>query len=166
MIAGVRGREPPADVLSPTGQMIAGVRGREPPAAITPPVARLALVLALALVLSACGGDDGDPQQAVRDFVEATNARDGDRLCGELLTQEYLEKATGATGDNAEEACKSQLDLIKGLKLKLISVDEPKVDGDSATVRATIATGGQRAPRVFELAKEDGSWKLVGATGS
>jgi hypothetical protein len=133
-------------------------------------VARLALALALALALtvalSACGGGDDakDTQQVVRDFVQATNDRDGDKLCGELLTQEYLEKATGATGDRAEEACKKQLDLITGLKLRLLSVEKAKVDGDKATVRATIATGGQRGRRTFELAKENGRWKLVGAS--
>jgi hypothetical protein len=127
-------------------------------------VARLACLgaLLLALVPAACGGgdDDADARQAVEDFVAATNARDGDQLCGELLTQEYLEKYTGATGDGAEDACQQQLDLIRGLKLRLVSIDEVEVDGDEAVVRATIATGGQRMKRRFGLAKEDGEWKL------
>jgi hypothetical protein len=129
-------------------------------------VARIALVLALAVALSACGGGDDskDAEQAIRDFVQATNDRDGDRLCGDLLSQEYMEKATGATGDKAEDACKQQLDLIKGLKLRLISVGTAKVDGDKAVVRAAIATGGRRSNRRFELAKEDGGWKLVGGS--
>jgi hypothetical protein len=129
-------------------------------------VARLTLVLALAVALSACGGGDDskEAEQAVRDFVQATNTRDGDRLCGELLSQEYMEKATGASGDKAEDACKEQLSLIKGLKLRLVSMGAVKVDGDRATVRATISTGGQRLPRRFQLAKEDGAWKLVGGS--
>jgi hypothetical protein len=124
-------------------------------------------MLASLAAVAGCGGsdDDADVRDTVRAFVAATNQRDGDELCGELLTQDYLEKATGATGDKAEGACKQQLDLITGLKLKLVSVAEPKIDGDEATVRATIATGGRRTPRTFQLAKEDGRWKLVGATG-
>jgi hypothetical protein len=125
----------------------------------------LAVLAALVLALPACGGDDeGDPKQTVRDFVEATNDKDGDRLCGELLTQEYMEKATGATGDRAEEACEQELDLVTGLRLELVSVGQAKVDGDKATVRAVISTGGQRTRRVFALAKEDGRWKLVGGS--
>ena len=133
---------------------------------MTSSMARIALVLALAVALSACGGgeDSKDVQQTVRDFVAATNERDGDRLCGDLLSHEYMEKATGATGDKAEDACKQQLDLIKGLKLRLISVGAAEVDGDTAVVRATIATGGRRMSRRFQLAKEDGDWKLVGGS--
>ena len=121
-------------------------------------------VLALLLGAAACGGDgdDGDDaKQTVRDFVEATNQRDGDRLCGDLLTREYIEKATGTTGDAAQETCKQQLDLLTGLRLRLVSVGASTVDGDEATVRAVIATGGQRTRRVFTLAKEDGDWKLL-----
>ena len=130
-------------------------------------MARLAcLALLLTLALSACGGgdDSGDAKQAVRDFVQATNDRDGDRLCGDLLSQEYMEKATGASGDQAKDACEQQLSLIKGLKLRLVAVGNAEVDGDHATVRATIVTGGQRQSRSFQLAKEDGSWKLVGGS--
>ena len=129
-------------------------------------MARLAPLLVLVLLLGACGGgsDSEQVQQTVRDFVTATNDRDGDRLCDDLVTREYLEKATGATGDQANDACKQQLDLISGLRLRLISVGKPKVDGDKATVRAMIAIGSQRTPRSFRLEKEDGDWKL--ASGS
>jgi hypothetical protein len=130
-------------------------------------MARLACVaLMLTLALSACGGGDDadDAKQTVRDFVQATNERDGDRLCGDLLSQEYMEKATGASGDKAQDACKQQLSLIKGLKLRLVAVGGAEVDGDRATVRATIVTGGQRQSRSFQLAKESGSWKLVGGS--
>jgi hypothetical protein len=128
-------------------------------------VARLACLgaLLLALVPAACGGGDDDADDArrvIEEFVAATNARDGGQLCGELLTQEYLEKYTGATGDRAEDACQQQLELIRGLKLRLVSIDDVEVDGDEAVVRATIATGGQRMKRRFGLAKEDGEWKL------
>lgn len=100
----------------------------------------------------------------MRDFVEATNERDGETLCGELLTQEYLEQSTLATGEKADEACRKQLEATSGLRLKLLSVGEPKVEGDDATVRAVIHTGGVRAPRLLRLEREDGSWKLAGGT--
>ena len=43
----------------------------------------------IALSLAACGGgsDESEAEQTVRDFVEATNERDGERLCAELVTQ-------------------------------------------------------------------------------
>jgi hypothetical protein len=130
-------------------------------------VARVLPILLVAL--AGCGGGGEDPddvRQTVRDFVEATNERDGERLCGELLTQEYLEKSTLAGGDRAEEACREQLDVTGGLQLRLISVGRTEVDGDEATVRAVIDADGVRSPRLFRLEREDGSWKLAdGSSG-
>jgi hypothetical protein len=124
----------------------------------------------LLLALAGCGGSGGggdDPdevRQTVRDFVEATNERDGETLCGELLTQEYLERSTFATGAQADRACREQLEQTIDLRLKLVSIGKTEVDGDDATVRAVIDTDGVRAPRLFRLEREDGRWKLADGT--
>ena len=134
-----------------------------------PPVASRPLLLALVLAgcaFGACGGgnDEEDVQQVVRDFVNATNERDGDTLCEDLLTQEFKEKATGATGDQVDEVCKQQLELTEDFELELISMGQTTIDGERATVRATLNTGGVEAPRLFQLEKEDGEWRLASGT--
>lgn len=121
----------------------------------------------LALGLIACSGsdDEADVQQTVRDFVEATNERDGERLCGELVTQEFKEQATGATGDRVNRICEQQLELTTELDLKLLAVGATEVDGERATVRTRLDIDGVKAPRIFQLQKEDGSWKLASGSG-
>ena len=129
---------------------------------------RTVLLLLAAVAVAACGGDDdeGDAQQAVRDFVTATSKRDADKLCDDLLTEEFIEQATGATGDQALDACKQQLKATRGLRLKLRSIRRTEVDGDDATVVAVVEVQGQEQPRTFRLKKEDGNWRLAGGTGS
>ena len=129
----------------------------------------LACLTFLAVALATCGGGDDDREdveQTVRDFVTATNERDGDAFCGELVTQEFLEQSTGAKGDQAEDACKQQLESVVGIRLRLVKIRGTEVDGDRARVTAVLEAQGQRQPpRVLRPVREDGDWKLAGGTG-
>jgi predicted PilT family ATPase len=128
-------------------------------------VFRTAALICLLAVVAGCGGNDQeDAQQTVRDFVTALHERDADTFCDDLLTEEFLERFSGASGDNASESCKRELESITGIeRIKLVKIDEAKVHGDDASVRAVIVRQGQRIDRVYRLKKEDGDWKLSGA---
>jgi hypothetical protein len=137
-----------------------------------PPVAHaraaaLLLLLLPVLALGGCGGEDDEEQidETVRDFVNAANDRDADTFCGEIVTQEFLEKTTGATGDDAQEECRRQLRAIKGLRVKLVRIGKTQIGGDKATVRAVFRAQGVTAPETLRLDKQDGNWKLSGRSG-
>jgi predicted PilT family ATPase len=124
-------------------------------------------MLALLVPLAGCGGDDDkkDAEQTVRDFVTALRERDVDTFCEDLLTKDFLGQVSGATGDNAQESCKRELKSVTGLQdIRLVKIDRTKVDGDEATVTAVIARQGRRQKQVYRLKKEDGDWKLAGAS--
>jgi hypothetical protein len=126
---------------------------------------RMVLLFAV-LALAACGGNDKEgAEQAVKDFVTATNDRDAEKLCDDLFSKDFIEQATGSTGDKAKSTCKQQFKQLRGVKLKLVRISKTKVNGDKATVSAVIETQAQPQPRVFSLVKEDGKWRLAGGTG-
>ena len=120
----------------------------------------LMLLLAVAaLAVAACGGDDEeDVEQTVRDFVSASSEPDAD----ELVTQEFIEQATGATGDEAEDECRRQLEETPGVDAELVEIRATEIDGDEARVRAVIRTQGQPGTQTLRLEREDGKWKLSG----
>jgi ABC-type glycerol-3-phosphate transport system substrate-binding protein len=124
----------------------------------------LMLLLAVAaLAVAACGEDDEeDVEQTVRDFVSASSEPDADEFCGELVTQEFIEQATGATGDQAEDECRRQLEETPGVDAELVEIRATEIDGDEARVRAVIRTQGQAGTQTLRLEKEDGQWKLSG----
>ena len=131
-------------------------------------MSRLPLALAtVALVLiAACGGDDREGvEQTVRDFVRATDQRDANVFCGELVTREFLEQSTGATGDRAKDACKQQLRAVTGLRVRLVRIRKVEIDEDRATASVVLETQGRRQPRLLRLKREDGDWKLAGGRG-
>ena len=130
-------------------------------------MARLAApICLLALLLVGCGGGGDDKQEAdqtVRDFVKAVNTRDADTYCDKLVTKDFLEKSTFATGDKASESCKREMKAITGLHIRLVRIVSTKVDGDNATVTAVLGRAGQELKQELKLHKEDGDWKLAGS---
>jgi hypothetical protein len=125
--------------------------------------ALLMLLTAAAFTLGACGGDDEDDvEQTVRDFVSASSEPDPETFCGEIVTQEFLEQATGATGDRAEGECRRQLEDTAGVKAELVEIRRTEIDGERASVRALIRSQGREHTQVLRLEKEDGRWKLAG----
>ncbi len=119
-------------------------------------------------MLAGCGGDGGSEQEeaerTVRDFIEASNERDAGKLCEELLSQEFVEQTTLATGEKAQDACKRQYAQLKAARIELIDIQRAEVDGDRARVMTVIEVQGQRANRVFRLVKAGGDWRLAGGS--
>jgi len=125
-----------------------------------------AALLVAALCLTGCGGN---PQQqarkAVRDFVKATNDRDGHQYCDKLVTKAFVEDATGATGKDARDVCKRQLNLQRVPKIHLVDIESIKVHGDRARVTALLESGGESHPQVLLLRKQGGNWRIADASG-
>jgi ketosteroid isomerase-like protein len=130
-------------------------------------IGRATIVLAGAVaMLAACGGDDREEvERTVRDFVQATKERDAKAFCEDLVTQEFLEQSTGATGDKATESCREQFSRLKGLKVELVRIKSTKVNGDSAEVRAVLRAQGQVQDQVLRLEEEGGDWRLTNPSG-
>jgi hypothetical protein len=122
----------------------------------------LTLTLVAAACLAACGGNDKqEAGDTVKQFFTALQKRDLGKLCDRLLTKDLLQRTTGATGDRAGQECRRQFKDIKATDFKLVSVGKTSVNGDKATVQATIERQGQSQPQIFRLKKEDGDWRLA-----
>jgi hypothetical protein len=129
-------------------------------------VARVVAVISLVALLAGCGGDDErDAEQTIRDFVTAVNERDADAYCDDLITEEFREKSTFATGDKASESCKRELKAIRGLHIELVRIVGTKVDGDKATTTVVFRRSGQQVRQQVLLEKDGGDWKIAGGTG-
>jgi hypothetical protein len=122
----------------------------------------MTVLIAVVLAVAGCGSlSKSDAEKTVRDFAKATSAGDGKKLCHDLVSHDYLEKTTFATGDNATDQCVKQIGAAKGIDVKVDSIKSTKVDGDKATVTAELEYQGNKRPQVFNLKKEDGRFKLV-----
>jgi hypothetical protein len=129
-------------------------------------VARIVPIICLLALCAGCGGggdDREEAEQAVRDFVTATREKDADAFCDELVTQEFLEQATGATGEQATQSCKREIDALTGINVRIVRIVRTEVNEDTARVTAVLARGGEELRQTIRLKKEDGDWKLAGS---
>lgn len=115
------------------------------------------ILLALALLATAyafvgCGGgDDGNPEQVVENFLEASTDGDADAAY-DLLTE----------ADKNEIVDKDE--LVEGFTEGVDSYEVGKttVSGDEARVPINIRLAGSELDLAFDmiLLKENGSWKI------
>ena len=114
--------------------------------------------------LGACGGEDkADVEQVIRGWAKAANERDAKAFCNDFVTQEFAERVSGATGDNAREQCEKLFEATQpGLRITILDVSKIKVDGDEATALVRRQTTGSGAgDQVFRLKKEDGEFRIA-----
>jgi ketosteroid isomerase-like protein len=124
-------------------------------------VAGTALAVA-AVALAGCGPFGGESEEdkagdAVTELVDARNAGDFARVCA-LIAEQQL----GAF-EKAGTTCQESLPrLAEGGTSTAVRIDEVRVEGERATVDATVSRRGQggRAQTIL-LVKEDGEWKVA-----
>ena len=121
-------------------------------------------MIAVTCALGACGGtDDADIEEVIRGWANAANERDEKAFCNEFVTQEFAERVSGATGENAREQCEKLFKATRrGLSIEIIEVKDVEIDGDRASAVVNMRTTGAAAgDRAFELRKEDGDVKIA-----
>src|SRR5215210_2656479 len=125
-----------------------------------------AFLLVGAILVGGCGDDPNkDAERTVRDFVKATNKRDAKRYCEDLVTQAFVEGATGGRGKGAREGCKRLLRQQQVQKIRIIDIQKTVVHGDRAEVTALLQARGQSRPQVLRLRKQGGDWRIADASG-
>lgn len=129
--------------------------------------ATLALSAVLGLGLIACGGGGGSSDEdQITDLISNAIGNTDETLCTEAFTQNFTETISGEKGDKAIKDCESALkqDTSDNSGVKVTDI---KVDGDTATAKATFTnTDNGSDSATFDLAKEDGNWKIDSTGGS
>ncbi len=140
------------------------------------PVRMLTLLLAL-LGLGACGGEEGSPEDQVRQFIAAVEAAAEDRDLGALrglVSEAYLD---GEGSDKRAVVARLRLYLLRNQSIHIITrieeIEFPTLDLATATVLAGMA--GRRSDGEFSLNADlyefrisledtgDGEWQLIRA---
>lgn len=119
-----------------------------------------ALLLALALVLAACGGGGESDEDKIASTIETSATSNDPAVCDETQTLAFMEQTSGSTGKEAEKGCEEEAKEGED-QPDSVNVSKVEVDGDTATANAEFK-GGPFDAQTLELAlvDEDGGWKL------
>jgi Putative lumazine-binding len=131
---------------------------------MNPSVGGRALIPILVALLSlGCAGpvaslgervSGNEPQAVVRQYLEAMyagRARDAWNMHSTATNE-------GESFELFEEVVRAAAASAGGSTIE--SMSEPQVSGDRATVRVTQRLGGRASTTAFELAREDGRWRI------
>ncbi|MBN9622000.1 MAG: hypothetical protein J0H06_03450 [Actinobacteria bacterium] len=118
-----------------------------------------ALLLAVALTLTACGGGSSD-EDKITEAIETAVTTSDPRNCTELETQRFAEQNSAEKGKVAVKTCEEEAKEGAN-KAKAANVSNVSVDGSKATADAEFE-GGPLNKQTLELAlvEEDGKWKM------
>ena len=119
----------------------------------------LAAVLASAVLLAACGGDDeSEVRDTLNAFADATAKKDYQRLCDDLLSPELIEQVRRVNLP-CEVALRTGFEDVEQPRIEVRSV---KIDGDTATARVrSTAKNQEPSEDTVKLVKVDGDWRIA-----
>jgi hypothetical protein len=116
-------------------------------------------LIGAALVLSACGGGEGDEDKiasAIETLATSTDPAD----CVALSTLAFMEQTESEEGKAAEKACEEDAEEPSG-DPDSVTVSEVEVDGAAATANVAFVGGNLDGQTLtIGLVEEDGDWKL------
>ena len=119
----------------------------------------LALLVAAALTLAACGGGSSDEDQITKAIETATTTSDPSN-CTAVQTQRYVEQSTTEKGKAALKTCEKEAEADETTS-ESVNVGNISTDGDKATAEGEFEGGALDSQAVeFALVEEDGEWKL------
>ena len=119
-----------------------------------------------AVVLGGCGGGGGSDEDQVRDvvtsFVQAGKHRDAAEACS-LLSADQVKSVEQLGGGSCAAILGQIFSKAKDVGTD-VEVQDVRVEGDRATVDATVrAPGSKPKAETILVVKEDGEWKLANA---
>ncbi|MGM9988428.1 MAG: hypothetical protein ACI35O_14525, partial [Bacillaceae bacterium] len=108
----------------------------------------LAIICVMVITLAGCGQSTPSPTEVVETyFSELKKGENGD-------FEKLLEDSLGETASQATEMSKEEKDALKAMTSKLeVKVLSEKIDGDKATVNATV-TGIELGTIIMEIFSE------------
>jgi hypothetical protein len=135
------------------------------------PVKRTLLTAAAVLAVAApgCGQSEKDKvKSTVQSYVDGLASSDGKKVCDQLTTtaQDQI-KARAQTKDCAsaiERFEKSKSGRAVAPSFKNAKVSQVNQKGSSATAQVEIEVAAQRTSTTVPLEKQDGDWRITGAT--
>ncbi|MEM9108971.1 MAG: DUF4878 domain-containing protein [Planctomycetota bacterium] len=115
-----------------------------------------ALMLVCSFALIGCGGGSAGPGDTVKEFAEAMEAGDTEKV-------KELAPAMGMAGEKLDGMVQTAAMEMKEKKgIKEIEIVEEKIDGETATVKAIthFGDGTKEEGEPMKLAKIDGKWVI------